>query len=205
MSNQVMVCGALSDNRSTCCTTTTTSTCRRPRSSPTSRRRSALRIKCTAAPRDFRVDYVGYDGTEIHIDWKGLMDPVRHPRSRSTARRPALSRTCTPTSRSAKKHKAGHFDLTGHATGTLTVRGKTFAVDSIERMDHSWGPRDPMGIKNMYIVRPRSGPISLPHDLPLEPGPQGSAQFQLTHGYVLDHGEVHGLTSKVTMTSVHHG
>ena len=27
------------------------------------------------APRDYRIDYVGSDGTEIHVDYVGIMQP----------------------------------------------------------------------------------------------------------------------------------
>jgi len=36
----------------------------------------------------------------------------------------------------------GHFDLKGRITGTLTLRGREYAVDCYEGMDRSWGPRN---------------------------------------------------------------
>ena len=36
--------------------------------------------------------------------------------------------------------------------GFLKVRDREFRVDAIERMDRSWGPRDPMKVINQFIV-----------------------------------------------------
>ena len=36
---------------------------------------NGLSVKVVNAPRDYRVDYIGYDGMEIHVDFKGLMEP----------------------------------------------------------------------------------------------------------------------------------
>lgn len=30
-----------------------------------------LKVVAVTPPRDYRIDYVGADGTEIHVDWKG--------------------------------------------------------------------------------------------------------------------------------------
>jgi hypothetical protein len=36
----------------------------------------------------------------------------------------------------------GHFDLKGHITGKLWLRGQQYTVDCYEGMDRSWGPRN---------------------------------------------------------------
>lgn len=53
------------------------------------------------APRDIRLDYQAPDGTEFHIEFQGLMDPF-DTHDPITARRHARSRTCMPTSVSAR-------------------------------------------------------------------------------------------------------
>ena len=205
MSNQVMVCGALSDNRSDLLHYNDNQHLPAPKKFSELSSPIGLSIRATDAPRNFRIDYQGFDGTEIHVDWEGLMDPfdIHDPNHSPQAGRVEDMHADIDT---GKKHLAGHFDLTGRATGTLTVRGRTFKVDSIERMDHSWGPRDPMVIKNMYIVSATFGPDLAFHMIcPWNPDLKGAEQFQLTHGYVLDQGKVYGLTSELTMTSNHHG
>lgn len=205
MSNQIMVCGALSDNRSDLLHYNDNQHLPTPKKFSQLTSPIGLSITATRAPRDFRIDYKGFDGTEIHVDWEGLMDPfdIHDPNHSPQAGRVEDMHADID---ARKKHKAGHFDLTGRARGTLTVRGRTFEVDGIERMDHSWGPRDPMVIKNMYIVSATFGEDLAFHMIcPWNPDLKGSAQFQLTHGYVLDKGEVFGLTSELEMTSTHHG
>ena len=205
MSNQIMVCGALSDNRSDLLHYNDNQHLPAPKKFSELSSPIGLSIRATSAPRNFRIDYEGFDGTEIHVDWEGLMDPfdIHDPAHSPQAGRVEDMHADIDT---GKKHKAGHFDLTGRATGTLKVRGRTFKVDSIERMDHSWGPRDPMVIKNMYIVSATFGADLAFHMIcPWNPDLTGADQFKLTHGYVLQDGKVHGLTSEVTMTSSHHG
>jgi hypothetical protein len=36
---------------------------------------SGLHIQAARPPRDYRVDYVGFDNTEIHVDFEALMEP----------------------------------------------------------------------------------------------------------------------------------
>lgn len=205
MSNQVVVCGALSDNRSDLLHYYDHQHLPAPERFGSWSSPSGLSIEAVEPPRRFRVDYVAADGTEIHVDWDGLMDPFdihdpnHSPQAGSVEDMHADIET-------GSQHAAGHFDLTGRITGTLTVRGRTFTVDSIERMDHSWGPRDPMSIKNMYIVSATFGDDLAFHMIcPWTPDRPAGQQFQLTHGYVLDRGEMYGLTSDLTMTSTHHG
>ncbi len=205
MANQVMVCGALSDNRSDLLHYNDNQHMPAPKKFSEWTSPIGLSIRAVRPPKDFRIDYVGYDGTEIHIDWRGLMDPfdIHDPAHSPQAGRVEDMHTDSDT---LKKHQSGHFDLTGRTTGTMIVRGKTFAVNSVERMDHSWGPRDPMVIKNMYILSATFGDDLAFHMIcPWNPEAIGAEQFQLTHGYVLDQGKVYGLTSQATITSTHHG
>ena len=205
MSNQVMISGSLSDNRSDLLHYNDNQHLPAPKKFSEWTSPLGLSIRTVRSPRDFRLDYTGHDGAEIHVDWHGLMEPfdIHDPAHSPQAGRVEDMHTDADIS---KKHQSGHMDMTGRCTGTLTVRGKTFAVDSIERMDHSWGPRDPMVIKNMYIVSATFGEDLAFHMIcPWNPEATGAAQFQLTHGYVLQDGKVYGLTSQATITSTHLG
>ena len=88
-------------------------------------------------PRRFRIDYVSPDGTEIHVDWVGLMEPFDiHDPTHSPQAGGAydIHSDLEP----GEKRPFGHGDMTGRVTGTMTVGGREFEVDSVERMDRSW-------------------------------------------------------------------
>ena len=205
MSNQVFVSGCLSDNKSDLLHYNDNQHLPGPASLMEISSPMGLDITATKPPREYRIDYSAADGTEIHVDWVGLMDPfdIHDPAHSPQAGRVEDMHADIET---GQRHSAGHFDLTGHITGTLKVRGREFVVDSVERMDHSWGPRDPMAIKNMYIVSASFGTDLAYHMIcPWDPGEKGADQFRLTHGYVLEDGVMYGLTDEATITSTHFG
>jgi hypothetical protein len=205
MSNQVFICGALSDNKSDLLHYNDNQHLPAPEKFTDWTSPIGLSIRYLDAPKHFRVDYDGFDDTQIHVEWQGLMDPfdIHDPNHSPQAGSVEDMHADIDT---GAKSAYGHFDMTGRMTGTLKVRGREFAVDAVERMDHSWGPRDPMVIKNMYIVSATFGEDLAFHMIcPWNPDKPGTEAFQLTHGYVLENGEVYGLTSDVTMTSTHHG
>lgn len=152
-----------------------------------------LKIKAVAPPRDYRIDYVGPDGTEIHVDWKGIMEPfdIHDPAHSPNAGGSEEERAARSSSGEAYK---GHFDMTGRITGTLIVKGREFRVDSIERMDRSWGPR-PEGVNAMNTINANFGEDLVFHmRAPRNPFGPGRTSTALTHGYVLENGEVFGIT-----------
>jgi hypothetical protein len=90
--------------------------------------------------RDYRIDYVGIDRTELHLDVAGLMEPfdIHDPAMDPLA-------VADPSRRSDgwdfAKAYSNHFDMTCRVTGKLLVRGRAYDVDCVSTMDHSWGPR----------------------------------------------------------------
>lgn len=162
---------------------------------------SGLRVEAVDPPRGYRIDYVGYDETEIHVDWTGIMDPFDiHDPDHS----PKAAATVEEKHAGSGLGKAwsGHFDMTGRVTGTVTVRGEEFQVDAIERMDHSWGPRDEIDIPAMDSISAHFGEELAMHvisHLDLD-APIGSDQT-LAHGYVIEDGEVYGVVELEMRTS----
>lgn len=205
MTNQVIICGSLSDNRGDLLHYADNQQLPAIRTFREFTTPLGLSVSFTDAPRDFRVDYVGRDGTEFHFDWKGLMEPfdIHNPAHSPQAGR---ARDIHADIEPGQTHRAGHFDATGHATGTLTLRGKTYRIDCIERMDHSWGPRDASIIRPTYIASATFGPELFFHMiLPWDPTAERGRQLHLSHGYVCDHGEVFGLTDVAKIDAQHFG
>lgn len=194
MVNDVAVYGALSDTRSDLLYFDVQPHLPAPKrwsdiDSPT-----GLKIKALRPPRDYRIDYVGYNGTEIHVDWIGMMDPfdIHDP-----AHSPKAAKTVAAQHAGSGLGAAwgGHFDMSGRVTGTVKVRGREFRVDCVERMDHSWGHRNPVTMNAQNSISAAFG-----HDLAfhiitlLDMDAPNGQDHKLAHGYVLDRGEVYGVT-----------
>lgn len=207
MWNQVMVCGSLTDTRAELLHYAENPHLPAPERFSDIRSPLGLTVAAVDPPRRFRVDYAAEDGTEIHVDWENLMEPFDiHDPAHSPQAGRAFDIHADVESGAAPK-PVGHADMTGRCTGTITVRGKTFAVDSVERMDRSWGERDPMKAgKPNHIVSATFGPDLAFHMIcPWDPSRTGPGAFTLSHGYVLEDGEVFGLTDELEMTSVDNG
>jgi len=154
---------------------------------------SGLNVKAFN-PREYRVDYVGFDDTEIHFDFKGLMEPF-------DIHDPSHSPMVTQESYDRNKDSGfgsgygGHFDLTGHVTGRLKLRGKEYKIDCVETMDHSWGARPEIDMPPIGWMHAHFGKDLAFHWIHAcdFSKPVGS-QVKLAHGYVMEKGEVYGLT-----------
>lgn len=156
---------------------------------------SGLTIKAMEPPREFRIDYVGFDDTEIHVDWNGIMDPFDVHDLKHTPH--AVG---THDEKMAKSGLArawnGHFDMTGRVRGTVRVRGREFQVDSLERMDHSWGERGENELPAMDSISAQFDENLAFHlitHVDLE-APSGRDQ-KLAHGYVLEDGVQYGVSA----------
>ncbi|MGY0541418.1 DUF7064 domain-containing protein [Nocardioides sp. YJ-D4] len=203
MWNQVIVCGVPTDTRAELLHYAENPHLPAPDSFSDIQSPLGLRIQSVDAPWKFRIDYVADDGTEIHVDWTNLMPPfdIHNPEHSPQAGRALdIHADIDP---GDSPPNVGHADMTGRATGTVKVRGREFVVDSIERMDRSWGPRDPMKAgKQVHVISATFGEDLAFHMIcPWEPDRKGRAANTLSHGYVLRDGEVHGLTDELTMTS----
>lgn len=164
-----------------------------------------LDITTVDAPRRFRIDYSGYGDTEIHVDWTGIMDPfdIHDPAHSPQAGKVKDVHHEVDPRETVGPRPYGHLDMSGRVTGTLKVKGREFEVDAIERMDHSWGPRNPMKLTSMNIVSAGFGEDLAFHMIcPWDPSKPAAEAYELTHGYVVEDGEVFGLTSELEMTSV---
>jgi len=153
-----------------------------------------LSLQAVTPPRDYRIDYVGYDDTEIHIDWIGLMEPfdIHDPKHS-----PKAGKT------TAEQHAGsglgaawgGHFDLTGRVVGTVKIRGREYAVDCVERMDHSWGHRNPIVMNAQDSISASFGESLALHVIThLDLDAAAGSDQKLAHAYILEDGEVHGVT-----------
>jgi len=85
----------------------------------------------------------------------------------------------------------GHFEVKGHITGQLELRGKTYTIDCYDGMDHSWGPRMETGTRSVAWVSVNFGPELAMHLAVLIGIVDGEVQYErLRFGFVVRHGEV---------------
>ncbi|MEC7762117.1 MAG: hypothetical protein VX874_09450 [Pseudomonadota bacterium] len=154
---------------------------------------SGLSIKAVNAPMDYRIDYVGHSDTEIHVDWKGLMEPfdIHDPAHSPKA---AKSQKDQHAGSGLGAAWGGHFDQTGRVTGTVKIRGREYKVDCVERMDHSWGHRNPVTMNAQNSISASFGEDLAFHIISIMNVDElGDRDQTFAHGYVLDNGEVFGL------------
>ncbi len=194
MINDIAIYGCLSDNRADLLYQDAQHHLPAPKVWAVIESPSGLAIRCVKAPRDYRIDYVGFDDTEIHVDWCGLMEPFDiHDPSHSP--KAARSTDAQHAGSGLGAAWGGHFDMSGRVTGRVKIRGREFVVNSIERMDHSWGHRNALkfNAQNSNSAAFEGGPafhFITVMDLDKPAGQEHS----LAHGYVLEDGLVYGLT-----------
>lgn len=153
------------------------------------------------SPSEYRLDYVGFDDTEAHLDIVGLTEPfdINDPRHSPHAKATAEARAAAS---GLGKAYSNHFDLTCRVTGVLKVRGKSYPVDCVSTMDHSWGDRCEVGLRSMAWTNANFGEDYGLHWINnLDFTKPAGEQESLAHGYVFEHGELFGLTDLTLKTN----
>jgi len=150
---------------------------------------NGLTVSTMNEPRGYQIDYIGVDSTEFHWTVEGLMEPF-------DIHDPAMDPLASPdvSASGFGSAYANHFDMTARVTGTARIRGKSYDVDCVTTMDHSWGPRNERGLRPMGWINGNFGTdLAFQTIWTFSPEAKGWHQFKLAHGYVLVDGEVRGL------------
>lgn len=152
---------------------------------------NGLRIRCLEPNRLWELDFADGGPLEVHVRFEALMkgfdihDPDMDPRAHSAK-----------DDLSAGAAYAGHFDMTGAVTGHVVVNGTRHEVDWMSTMDHSWGVREERQLGTMTWLQAHfSRDLAVHAMFAFDPtiGPDRPFDIDLTHGYVMDHGEGVGL------------
>ena len=154
---------------------------------------NGLSVRCLEANRVWDVDYADGDGTEIHFRYTALMEPfdIHDP-----AQDPMVAAQRDGSDFAWGTAYNGHFDQTGRFEGEVVFDGHTHAFECVSTMDHSWGPRPERTKTPMSWLHAHFGDDLAVHaifDFDPAVGPDGPSALRLTHGYVLERGEVFGL------------
>ena len=159
---------------------------------------NGLSVEATEGPKAYRFDYESALGTcGFNLDFKGFHQPFD---PHDPAENPLIAKASDP--RVGTAWMNGHFEVKGHITGELKLRGKTYQVDCYEGMDHSWGPREEIGTRSVSWISINFGKdlafhIAVPLDLEA-----GDVTYdKLRFGFVVENGIVHGLVDSKIETS----
>lgn len=204
MSNDIRIHGAVSDNEFELLYLDSQAHLPLPERFSHIKGPNGLSVEATNPPRDYRIDYVGHDDTEIHVDIKGIMQPfdIHDPNENPLAGRTEEEQLARTSMGSGYR---GHYDMHARVTGTLKVRGKEYKVDIVDRMNHSWGERHEMEIPHMNSVWAQFGEgLGLRWHMDFDPTKQTGEDQTFAHGYVLNDGEVCAIT-ELDMTTVRLG
>lgn len=192
----VGIWGALSDNRGDMLYIDQQAHLPAPERFSDIRAPNGLSVRAVNPPRDYRIDYVGHSDTEIHVDWVSFMDPfdVHDPAHSPHAAKAGEDRLAKSGLGAAW---GGHFDVSGRVTGTIRVRGEDYPVDSIERLDHSWGHRDPLKMNAQNSISAAFDDDGLAFHIitAVDLDAPNGADHSLAHGYVHEDGVTYGVQS----------
>jgi hypothetical protein len=149
---------------------------------------NSLHVRCLDPNRLWHIGYDDGEGTRIDVEYRALMpgydttDPEMDPMVHTEAGKFAWGTAYN-----------GHFDQTGTFTGEVAVRGRTYPIDCVSTMDHSWGPRPERGKPNMSWLHAHFSKDFAFHCIFGFDQRHNGEELWLAHGYVLDHGEVRGM------------
>nr|WP_223204813.1 hypothetical protein [Gordonia jinghuaiqii] len=154
---------------------------------------TGLSLEATNAPRDFRVNYEHALGAcRFDLQFEGLHDPFDvHDRSQN----PLVTDTSAELDTGLGDVWAnGHYDMIGHVTGHLELRGKQYEVDCYDGMDRSWGPRAEIGNRGaawIHVTFDDGFGLHLGMALGIRGGEIVYEGFRF--GYVVENGELYGI------------
>lgn len=151
---------------------------------------NGLHVRCTKPNQDWDIRYDDGKGTEIDVRFEALMPPfdIQDPEMD-----PMVASKSEEGKFSWGTAYNGHFDMTGHVTGSVTIRGRRIPIDCISTMDHSWGPRPERGKPTMTWLHGHFGRDLAFHAILGFDPQKGGKELWLAHGYVLENGKVLGL------------
>lgn len=149
---------------------------------------NGLSIRCLEPNMVWEIKYDDGQGTAIDVVYRAIMqpfdihDPDMDPMVGAHAGKFAWGTAYN-----------GHFDQTGHYTGSVTLRGRVIPIDCISTMDHSWGPRPERGAPNMTWLHAHFSKDLAIHAIFSSDPDVSTTDISLTHGYVVEKGEIFGL------------
>ncbi len=155
---------------------------------------NSLSIRCLKPNMDWQINYDDGAGTLIDVLYRSIMPPFDiHDPDMDPMKAKALKAAEADGKFAWGTAYNGHFDESGRFQGTVSVRGRSYPIDCISTMDHSWGPRPERGAPNMSWLHAHfSRDLAMHAIFSFDPTTNGRL-LKLAHGYVVEHGKVFGL------------
>jgi hypothetical protein len=148
---------------------------------------NGLAIKCTKPVMDYDISFDDQRGLSFDVQYKALMEPY-------DIHDPAMDPLAASTDDVSATAYAGHWDQSGRVTGKFTLEGKTYAIDCVSSMDHSWGERMEDQFKNFCWLNANfDNDISI-HCIWTSNPKDINDYCAIVHGYVREGDQVFGLT-----------
>ena len=155
---------------------------------------NGLSVEATKAPTDYHLTYENALGAcSFDLSFRGLHQPFDpHNPKENPLLTTDTKQAVDP--RLGTAWMNGHFEVKGHITGELTLRGRRYKVDCYDGMDHSWGPRPELGERSVSWISLNFGEdlafhLAVPMNIH-----NGEVTYDaLRFGFVTDKGEVFGL------------
>jgi hypothetical protein len=165
---------------------------------------SGLSVEAVNPPRDFHFKYQHELGScRFDLHFRGLHQPfdIHDPLENVLM---ATSDTSNPTDkRFGDAWKNGHFELKGHITGTLELRGKCYEVDCYDGTDHSWGPRSEVSARaESYLSVAFDESFGVQLSLPLTLSRGVVTYDPARFGFILEDGEIIGIAHATVETPI---
>lgn len=161
--------------------------------------KNGLSIECVNPPYDYHYSYEHNLGNcKFDLDFKAVGEPFD---CHDPKQNPLLGDDTFEGL--GDQWLNGHYDVLGHVTGTLELRGKTYKVDSYDGADHSWGPRKEEGRRAIGWTAVSFGEDFGMHLVTAADIRSGKISYDnLRFGFVVENGETYGLTA-ATIEATH--
>ena len=166
---------------------------------------SGLRVHSTNPPREYHFQYeYKLGGCAFDLKFRGLHEPFdghdaqQNPMLKTDAGQRFDERLGTQWGNPSKdpESPSGHFELMGHITGWLELRGRRYEVDCYDCVDHSWSTRTETSKRAVCWLSAVFGADYGVHMAMLLDVRDGKTVYEsLRNGFVMENGEVHGLVS----------
>jgi hypothetical protein len=141
--------------------------------------------------RDYRLSY-DRNGVKFDITCKGLMEPydIHDPAMDPLAVADPAAQIANSGFGAAY---AAHFDMSVRVTGTLKLGGRSWPINCLSTMDHSWGPRREDQFAPMVWANAHFDDGTCFHGIfAFNPDAPSGQQHVFKHGYALVDGRVRG-------------